>query len=136
MSDFNSMIIEEFRANGGQVTTAGFGDRLVLLHTTGAKTGAERVSPLMGLPTDDGWLVAASKGGAPEEPGWAHNLRVNPRAAVETGTATVDAVAAELDGADHDAGWARFLAASPSFATYQERAGRKIAVFHLVRATA
>ncbi|KAA9110873.1 nitroreductase/quinone reductase family protein [Microbacterium rhizomatis] len=133
MSDFNSRIIEEFRAHGGHVTTAGFGDRLVLLHTTGAKTGADRVSPLMGLPTENGWLVAASKGGAPEEPGWAHNLRVTPRAAVETGTGTVDAVAEELDGSERDRAWARFLSASPSFSTYEESAGRTIAVFHLVR---
>ncbi len=133
MTDFNTRIIEEFRANGGHVATAGFGDRLVLLHTTGAKSGAPRISPLMGIPTDEGWLVAASKGGAPEEPAWAHNLRANPSIEVETGEGTVAATAVELRGAERDAGWQRFLAASPGFADYEKRTDRLIAVFHLVR---
>ena len=133
MTDFNTRIIEEFRANGGHVATAGFGDRLVLLHTTGAKSGAPRISPLMGIPTDEGWLVAASKGGAPEEPAWAHNLRANPSIEVETGGGTVAATAVELRGAERDAGWQRFLAASPGFADYEKRTDRLIAVFHLVR---
>lgn len=133
MSDFNDRIIDEFRANGGHVTTAGFGDGLVLLHTTGAKSGAARISPLRGLPTADGWLVAASKGGAPEEPGWAHNLRAQPLITVETGAGDFAATAVELEGAEHDAGWARFTSASPAFSDYRERAGRDIAVFHLVR---
>ncbi|GAA2071459.1 nitroreductase/quinone reductase family protein [Microbacterium hatanonis] len=133
MTDFNTRIIEEFRANGGHVATAGFGDRLVLLHTTGAKSGAPRISPLMGIPTDEGWLVAASKGGAPEEPAWAHNLRANPSIEVETGEGTVAAKAVELRGAERDAGWQRFLAASPGFADYEKRTDRLIAVFHLVR---
>jgi deazaflavin-dependent oxidoreductase (nitroreductase family) len=133
VTDFNTRIIEEFRANGGHVATAGFGDRLVLLHTTGAKSGAPRISPLMGIPTDEGWLVAASKGGAPEEPAWAHNLRANPSIEVETGEGTVAATAVELRGAERDAGWQRFLAASPGFADYEKRTDRLIAVFHLVR---
>ena len=133
MTDFNTRIIEEFRANGGHVATAGFGDRLVLLHTTGAKSGAPRISPLMGIPTDEGWLVAASKGGAPEEPAWAHNLRANPSIEVEIGEGTVAATAVELRGAERDAGWQRFLAASPGFADYEKRTDRLIAVFHLVR---
>lgn len=133
MTDFNTRIIEEFRANGGHVATAGFGDRLVLLHTTGAKSGASRISPLMGIPTDEGWLVAASKGGAPEEPAWAHNLRANPSIEVETGDGTVTATAVELRGAERDAGWQSFLAASPGFADYEKRTDRLIAVFHLVR---
>jgi deazaflavin-dependent oxidoreductase (nitroreductase family) len=136
MSDFNARIIDEFRANGGHVTTAGFGDRLVLLHTTGAKSNEERVSPLMGLPVDDGWLVAASKGGAPEEPGWAHNLRAHPRVSIETPDGEFTATAHELHGADHAAGWARFVAASPAFAGYRDRAGRQIAIFHLARTSA
>jgi len=133
VTDFNTRIIEEFRANGGHVATAGFGDRLVLLHTTGAKSGASRISPLMGIPTDEGWLVAASKGGAPEEPAWAHNLRANPSIEVETGDGTVTATAVELRGAERDAGWQSFLAASPGFADYEKRTDRLIAVFHLVR---
>jgi deazaflavin-dependent oxidoreductase (nitroreductase family) len=134
VSDFNTRIIDEFRANGGHVATAGFGDSLVLLHTTGARTGAARISPLMALSTDDGWLVAASKGGAPEEPGWAHNLRAHPAIAVETGAGEVPATAVELTGAERDAAWRRFVAASPGFGEYEKRTDRVIAVFHLVRA--
>ena len=133
MTDFNTRIIEEFRANGGHVTTAGFGDSLVLLHTTGAKSGAARISPLMGLPTDDGWLVAASKAGAPEEPAWAHNLRAHPSMEVETGQGTIAATAVELLDDDRDAAWQRFVEASPGFADYEKRTTRRIAVFHLVR---
>ncbi|MEN2741163.1 nitroreductase/quinone reductase family protein [Microbacterium sp. X-17] len=135
MTDFNALIIDEFRRNGGHVETEGFGDRLILLHTTGARTGAARVNPLMGIPTDDGWLVAASKGGAPEEPAWAHNLRAHPAIQVETGTGTVPTTAVELRGAERDAAWQRFTAASSGFASYEKRTKRTIAVFHLVRDT-
>jgi deazaflavin-dependent oxidoreductase (nitroreductase family) len=136
VSSFDERIIAEFRENAGRVDTAGFGDRLILLHTTGARTGAQRVSPLMGLPTDSGWLVAASRGGAPEEPAWAHNLRAHPEVAVETGDGLVPAAADELRGDERDAGWARFLAAAPGFADYERRTTRTIAVFHLRRVDA
>ena len=133
MADFNQQIIAEFRANGGHVQTMGFGDRLVILHTTGARSGASRQSPLMAVATEDGWLVAASKGGAPEEPAWAHNLRAHPAVSVETGSGAVAATAVELSGAERDAGWQRFLDTSPGFAEYERRTTRTIAVFHLVR---
>lgn len=133
MTDFNDQIIAEFRANDGYVETAGFGDRLVLLHNTGAKSGAARINPLMGIPTADGWLIAASKGGAPDEPAWAHNLRANPDVTVESGDREYSATAVELKGAERDAGWAQFLAASPGFADYEKKTTRTIAVFSLVR---
>lgn len=133
MSDFNERIIAEFRANGGHVETAGFGDRLIILHSIGAKSGAKRESPLMGLPTEDGWLIAASKGGAPEEPAWAHNLRAHPGVEVETGEGRFTATAEELPRAERDAAWQRFVAASPGFADYERRTTRLIAVFHLKR---
>jgi deazaflavin-dependent oxidoreductase (nitroreductase family) len=133
MADFNDQIIAEFRQNGGRVETMGFGDRLVILHTTGARSGAPRVSPLMALPTDEGWIVAASKGGAPEEPAWAHNLRAHPSISVESGDATVAATAVELIGADRDAAWQRFVDTAPGFGDYERRTTRTIAVFHLVR---
>lgn len=134
MTDFNTRIIDEFRSNNGHVSTGGFGDRLVLLHSTGARSGAARLSPLMALPTDEGWLVAASKGGAPEEPAWAHNLRAHPAVTVETGDGEVAATAVELRGDERDAAWQRFTSASPGFAEYEKRTARTIAVFHLVRA--
>lgn len=134
MTDFNERIIAEFRANGGHVATAGFGDRLVILHTTGARSGRARLSPLMGLSTDRGWLVAASKAGAPDEPAWAHNLRAHPSITVETGTGMVPATAMELTGDERNAAWRRFLDASPGFADYEKRTSRTIAVFALERA--
>jgi deazaflavin-dependent oxidoreductase (nitroreductase family) len=129
MSNFNERIIDEFRANNGHVTTAGFGDGLVLLHTIGAKSGQPRVNPLAAIPEGDGWLVAASAAGAEKHPAWYFNLLANPNVVVETGTGVVPASAHELDGAEYDAGWAKFTARSSAFAGYQERAGdRRIPV--------
>ncbi|PZQ90691.1 MAG: nitroreductase family deazaflavin-dependent oxidoreductase [Leifsonia xyli] len=135
MADFNQGIIDEFRANGGTVETAGFGRDLVLVHHTGAKSGRERVTPLMGLPSERGWLIAASKAGAPENPAWYHNLLAHPETVIETpdeGEVAVRAV--DLPGAERDAAWARFLTASPAFAQYEQRAGRTIPVIELRRA--
>lgn len=132
---FNDAIIDEFRANGGAVDR--FGSDLVLVHSLGAKSGAERVHPLMGIRDGDGWLIAASKGGAPEHPAWFHNLRAHPDVDVEVpdgrgGIATVPVTASVLEGAAHDAGWAEFLRRSPAFAQYDERSGpRRIPVVRL-----
>ena len=135
MADFNQTIISEFRANGGHVETAGFGDSLVLLHTVGAKSGEPRVHPLMAIATDDGWMVVASAAGSPRHPAWFHNLVANPSAQVELGTGEfVDVVATELSGADYDAAWAAFTARSPGFESYKARAaGRTIPVLKLAR---
>jgi deazaflavin-dependent oxidoreductase (nitroreductase family) len=133
--DFNETIINEFRANGGHVETAGFGDSLVLLHTVGARSGEERVNPLMAIAEDDGWLVVASAGGAPRHPAWFHNLIANPAARVELGSGEiVDVVATSLDGSDYDAAWAAFTARSRAFESYRQRAGdREIPVVRLTR---
>lgn len=137
MSDWNSTIIEEFRSNGGHVTAMGFGKGLVIMHTIGAKSGAERLNPVMGLPTEGGWLVAASKAGAPDEPGWAHNLRAHPDLVVEVpgdhGVEEVGVHATELTGAARDTAWERFKAAAPGFGEYEKRTDRIIAVFALDR---
>jgi deazaflavin-dependent oxidoreductase (nitroreductase family) len=126
MADFSARIIDEFRANGGHVTTGGFGSSLVLLHTTGAKSGAQRVTPVLAIAQSDGsWLIAASKGGAPDNPGWFANLLAHPDVAIETGSATVEVTASNLSGPDYDDGWAQFTAKSPSFAQYQQRAGER-----------
>ena len=84
-SDWNQEIIDEFRAHGGNVSSRGFGKSLVLLHHIGARSGVERVCPVMGIRTDpDTWLVAASKAGAPENPAWYHNLLAHPDVVIET----------------------------------------------------
>lgn len=134
MADFNQHIIDEFRVNQGTVETAGFGRGLVLLHHRGARSGTERVSPVMGIPSDGGWFIAASKGGAPENPAWFHNLVVHPDTVIETpdeGEVAVHAV--ELRGAERDAAWALFTTRSPGFAEYERRTSRTIPVLELRR---
>lgn len=132
---FNDTIIDEFRANGGAVGH-GFGTELVLVHSTGAKSGAARIHPVLALRDGDAWLIAASKGGAPENPAWYHNLVAHPEASLETpdqrgGIVTVPVRATVLEGAERDAAWVRFLARSPAFGQYAERAGRRIPVVRL-----
>ena len=138
MTSFNDQIIAEFRQNNGVVTANGFGDALILVHHRGAKSGAERVAPLMAIPEGDGWLVAASAAGAPKHPAWFHNLVAEPSTVVETPGAdaveTVPVAASVLDGDDRDAAWAKFTSRSPGFAAYEERAGdRTIPVLLLTR---
>lgn len=136
MSDFNTRIVDEFRANGGAVGH-GFGTDLVLLHSIGAKSGTERVHPVMALRDGDGWLIAASKGGAPEHPAWFHNLVAHPDVDLEApdlrgGIDMVPVRATVLDGEARDAAWARFVDRSPAFGQYEERAGgRRIPVVRL-----
>ena len=136
MSDFNAAIIEEFHAKQGVVTDAApFGDGLVLLHTIGARSGQPRINPVMGLPDGDGWLVAASKAGAPDHPDWYHNLLAHPDITVETGDGqqvrTVDVHATDLTGEERDAAWERFKQASDGFREYEERTTRVIPVLRL-----
>lgn len=135
MSDFDRQIIAEFRANGGHVETMGFGDSLIILHTTGATSGKERVNPVLAIPTaDGGWLIAASKGGAPDDPLWYANLVAHPEATIEIGAETVDVSANEIVGDAYPAAWARFTARSGAFANYDQRSGdRHIPVIKLSR---
>ena len=131
--NFNERIIAEFRANGGTVTTAGFGDDLVLLHTVGAKSGESRIHPLMAIEVEGGWLVAASAAGAPRHPAWFFNLQATPDVAVETGTATEQAVARILTGAERAEAWAKFEQRSSAFTGYQLKTEREIPVVLLER---
>jgi deazaflavin-dependent oxidoreductase (nitroreductase family) len=135
MADWNESIIEEFRANGGTVETMGFGRGLVLLHHRGAKTGTERVSPVAAIrDTDDTWLIAASKGGAPSNPAWFHNLLAHPDVSIETpDDGTVDVRAEQLLDADRDAAWERFKQRSAGFASYEAKTTRTIPVLALRR---
>ena len=135
MSDWNQQIIDEFRANGGDVSTNGFGKGLVLLHHRGARTGTERVSPLAGIRTDpDTWLLAASKGGAPDNPAWFHNLLAHPDVEIETpDDGVVPVRATQLLGAERDAAWVRFTERSEGFRSYEQRTTRTIPVVSLVR---
>lgn len=132
MSDWNQQIIEQFRANGGTVDR--FGDKLVLLHHIGARSGVERLTPVMAIREDaDTWLIAASKAGAPDNPAWFHNLLAHPDVDIETPEGVVPVRATRLEGEERDAAWARFTTASPGFKAYEEKTERVIPVLALRR---
>ena len=96
-ADFNDQIIEEFRANQGRVGGRFEGSPLLLLHHTGAKSGKSRINPLAYLSNGGRYVVFASKGGAPTNPDWYHNLKAHPNAAIEVGTDMIDVVASRGD---------------------------------------
>jgi deazaflavin-dependent oxidoreductase (nitroreductase family) len=126
--DWNASIIREFRENEGRVGGMFEGAPLLLLHTTGAKSGIERVNPLMYLPDDDRYVVIASKGGAPTNPDWYHNVIANPVVSIEVGTVTVSARARVAEGEERDRLYARQAALRPQFAEYQANTHRVIPV--------
>jgi deazaflavin-dependent oxidoreductase (nitroreductase family) len=126
MDDFNTMIIQEFRANGGKVVALAQGRPfegipMILLHHRGAKTGVERVSPLVYQKVGDSYAVFATKGGAPGHPAWYHNLMANPDAQVEVGTETLDVTAHELEGNERQEVWERQKTETTVFAAYEEK---------------
>lgn len=129
--DFNQRIIDEFRANGGEVGPPFEGAPMLLLHHTGARSGRERVSPLVYLPDGERYLVFASKGGAPDHPAWYHNIKANPDVTIEVGTETIRARAEEVTGDERDRLYARQAAARPTFAEYEQKTDRKIPVIAL-----
>lgn len=132
-TDFNMRIIDEFRANGGAVE--GFGRDLILVHHVGARTGVERVLPVMGIRQGiDTWLIAASKAGAPDNPAWYHNLLAHPDVRIETPDDGEVAVhVRELTDDERDEGWSRFTAKSDGFRQYEKRTSRTIPVLSLTR---
>jgi deazaflavin-dependent oxidoreductase (nitroreductase family) len=131
---FNKAIIDEFRANGGSVGGQFAGANLLLLHTTGAKSGRPRVSPLAYFRIDGKLIIIGSFAGAPVSPGWVHNLRAYPQAHVEVGTDAFDVTARELPSAERDELFPRIAAAAPGFAEYQSKTSRVIPLFELQRA--
>lgn len=126
--DWNSKIIDEFRANGGKVGGQFDGAPLLLLHTTGARTGQERVNPVMYRTDGDRLVVFASKAGADTNPDWFHNLRAHPRVTVEVGTETREAVARVADDSERTRLWEAQKSEWPGFAGYEQRTGRQIPV--------
>jgi len=131
---FNAAIVDEFRANGGKVGGQFEGGNLLLLHTTGAKSGQPRMSPLAYLPVDGKILIVGSKAGAPTHPDWVHNLRANPAARIEIGSDSYDVVARELPDDEREATYPLITAVAPVFADYQAKTSRVIPLFELVRA--
>lgn len=133
MSDFNTAVIEEFRANHGKVGGNFEGAPLLLLHSVGAKSGEVRVNPMMYLPDGDRFLVFASKAGAPTNPDWCHNLKANPEATIEVGDEVIEVRAEELPRAERDEKYAEQAARYPGFADYERKTDRVIPVVALTR---
>jgi deazaflavin-dependent oxidoreductase (nitroreductase family) len=126
--DWNAQIIEEFRANGGKVGGMFEGADLLLLHSTGAKTGAERVNPLGYQRVGTAYAVFGSKSGATSHPDWYYNVRANPRATIEVGTETVEVRARVAEGEERSEIWERQKVNVPQFAEYEKTANRDIPV--------
>ena len=133
VNDWNKQIIAEFRANGGKVGGPFEGATMLLLHHVGARSGTERVTPLVYFPDGDRMVIVASAAGAPKNPDWYHNIKASPRVEVEVGTDTVAVEAQELAGVERDEKWAEITAAAPGFAEYQTKTSRVIPVIALKR---
>ena len=128
-TDWNTRIIEEFRANGGKVGGQFEGAPLLLLHTTGARSGAERINPMMYQDLGDGRVaVFASKAGADTNPDWYHNVVAHPEVTAEIGTATRSFRARVAAGDERSTIWERQKAAYPGFADYEAKTSREIPV--------
>ena len=132
-NDWNRQTIEAFRANGGKGGGWWEGRPLLLITTTGAKSGQRHTHPVMYKRDDDRLLIFASKGGAPTNPAWYHNLLAHPEVTVEVGQETYDAIATPLTGEERDRIFAQWAEMYPQFGEYQEKTTRKIPVIALKR---
>jgi deazaflavin-dependent oxidoreductase (nitroreductase family) len=128
-SDFNKNLIADLRANHGQATSGPFrGGSVLILTTTGAKSGETRENPLAYTRTGDDYVVIASKGGAPTHPAWFHNLLSNPEVKVEVLGETIPVRARVAEGEEHQRLYDAQAAVMPGFADYQRKTTRKIPV--------
>jgi deazaflavin-dependent oxidoreductase (nitroreductase family) len=130
-ADFNAQIIEEFHANDGRVGGMFEGSTLLLLHHTGAKSGASRINPLVYQPDADRYVIFASKAGAPTNPDWYHNLKAHPDVQIEVGTDTIDVLASEATGEERDRLFRAQVERSPQFGEYEQKTDRVIPVIVL-----
>jgi deazaflavin-dependent oxidoreductase (nitroreductase family) len=127
-NDWNQTVIDEFRANGGKIAGQFEGVPMLILHSTGAKSGKPRVIPLMYRQEGDDLVIFASKAGAPTHPDWLHNLRAYPEASVEVGTDTKKVVAREAQGEERERIWEAHKEQYPGFAEYEAKTDRVIPV--------
>jgi deazaflavin-dependent oxidoreductase (nitroreductase family) len=132
-NDFNTQIIEEFRANAGVVGGQFEGAPILLLTTTGAKSGQPRIAPMMYRSEGERVFVFASKAGAPTNPDWYHNLVAHPEVTVEIGVERFNAHASPVTGAERDRIYTEQGTQYPGFAEYQEKTDRVIPVVELKR---
>lgn len=131
----NKEVIAEFRAHGGQVGGYFAGAPMLLLHHVGVRSGEEHVNPLVYVRDGDELAVAASKGGAPDNPAWYRNLKAHPRVSIELGTETLTVDATEVYGEERDRLYRRLARMRPAFAGYETRTERIIPMFRLTKAT-
>ncbi len=131
--NWNQDMIDEFRANAGKVGGMWEGRPLLLLTTTGAKSGRHHTTPLMYNTDGDRLLVFATKGGSPTHPSWYHNLVANPRVTVEKGAETFEANAVPITGEARDRFYNMHAEQYPQFAEYERKTTRKIPVVALER---
>ena len=131
--DWNRKIIEEFRSTGGKVGGRFEGANLLLLHTTGARSGQKRVNPVAYQAVGDDYAVFGSKAGAPTNPDWYHNLVAHPDVTVEVGTDTFQAKARVAEADERNRIWTRQKELVPSFAQYEEKTTRPIPVIVITR---
>ena len=135
MSDFNHGIVDEFRANAGVVGGYFKGASIVLLHTIGAKSGVERISPVMYFMDGDHYVVIASAGGAPKHPDWYYNLLAHPEASIEVGTEKFSVIAAETSEPERTRLYEIMESRWHSFTEYKTKTSRVIPVFTLTRSS-
>ena len=123
MANRNQAIIDEFHANEGRVGGYFEGATMLLLHTTGRRSGREHVTPLVYLPDGDRWVVIGSKGGSPADPDWIRNLEANLHATIEVGTETIPVRASAIlrDGEERESLYARQVERRSGFAGYLEK---------------
>jgi len=133
MKAFNNSIVDEFRANGGKVGGPFEGATLLLLTTTGAKSGQPRLAPLAYLTIDGKTIIIGSKAGADTNPDWVHNLRATPQARIEVGTDAYDVTARELPPEERDEMYPKVVELAPGFGDYQAKTSRVIPLFELQR---
>jgi deazaflavin-dependent oxidoreductase (nitroreductase family) len=136
MPNWNEATIKEFHAKAGK-GVGSFGDQLILLTTLGARSGKERITPVMYHRDGERYVVIASKGGAPDHPAWYRNLKANPLARVEvgaqTGTEMFEVRAREAEGEERERLYAERVAIAPGFGAYQRQTSRQIPVMILER---
>ncbi len=133
LNTFNEQVIQEFRENGGKVGGVFENSAMLLLTSTGAKSGPSRLTALAYFDIDGSMVVIGSRGGAPKDPAWVHNLRATPHVRLEVGTDTFEATAQEALGEERDALFDTVVSYAPSFAVYQTKTTRTIPVFKLQR---
>jgi deazaflavin-dependent oxidoreductase (nitroreductase family) len=133
MDQFNHLLIDQFRANGGKLTGQFTGAPILLLNTIGARSGAPRTTPLGYVRDGEAYVVMASKSGAPTNPAWYHNLLAQPTATIEVGDECLEVEHRVVDGDERDRLWERIVAQWPMATDYARATARRIPVIVLER---